>query len=97
MPRILCRLIPEADELKRLLPKIKAALLEEGMSQADFMILIQELGRELQSDGLANILSESAEEIGVDGKEIIQQVKENPLQSAEMIYLASEIRKKRGR
>ncbi len=96
LAQILCRLIPEADELKRLLPKIKAALLEEGMSQADFMILIQELGRELQSDGLANILSESAEEIGVDGKEIIQQVKENPLQSAEMIYLASEIRKSGG-
>ena len=96
MAQILCRLIPEADELKRLLPKIKAALLEEGMSQADFMILIQELSRELQSDGLANILSESAEEIGVDGKDIIQQVKENPVQSAEMIYLVSEIRKSGG-
>ncbi|MBN2418276.1 MAG: hypothetical protein JXL81_02745, partial [Deltaproteobacteria bacterium] len=96
MAQILCRLIPEADELKRLLPKIKTALLEEGMSQADFMILIQELGRELESDSLANILSESAEEIGVDGKDLIQQVKENPAQSAEMIYLASEIRKSGG-
>lgn len=93
MAQILCRLIPEANELKRLLPKIKTALLEEGMSQADFMSLIQELGRELQSDSLAKILTESAEEIGVDGSDIIQQVKENPLQSAEMIYLASEIRK----
>jgi hypothetical protein len=72
---------------------IKSALLEEGMSQADFMSLIQELGKELQSDGLVGILAESAEEIGIDGDDIIQQVKENPLQSAEMIYLASEIRK----
>ncbi|MGD9162410.1 MAG: hypothetical protein PVG39_28640, partial [Desulfobacteraceae bacterium] len=96
LAQILCRLIPEAEELKRLLPKIKAVLLGEGMSQADFMSLIQELGRELESDGLVNILSESAEEIGVDGKDIIKQVKENPIQSAEMIYLASEIRKSGG-
>ncbi len=93
LAQILCRLIPEADELKRLLPKIKIALLEEGMSQADFMSLIQELGKELQSDGLVGILAESAEEIGIDGDDLIQQVKENPLQSAELIYLASELRK----
>ena len=93
LAQILCRLIPEANELKRLLPMIKSALLEEGMSQADFMSLIQELGKELQSDGLVGILAESAEEIGIDGGDIIQQVKENPLQSAEMIYLASELRK----
>jgi hypothetical protein len=93
LAQILCRLIPEANELKRLLPMIKSALLEEGMSQADFMSLIQELGKELQSDGLVGVLAESAEEIGIDGDDIIQQVKENPLQSAEMIYLASELRK----
>ena len=93
LAQILCRLIPEANELKRLLPMIKSALLEEGMSQADFMSLIQELGKELQSDGLVGILAESAEEIGIDGGDLIQQVKENPLQSAEMIYLASELRK----
>jgi len=93
LAQILCRLIPEANELKRLLPMIKIALLEEGMSQADFMSLIQELGKELQNDGLVGILAESAEEIGIDGGDLIQQVKENPLQSAEMIYLASELRK----
>ncbi len=93
LAQILCRLIPEPNELKRLLPMIKSALLEEGMSQADFIGLIQEMGKELQSDGLVGILAESAEEIGIDGCDIIQQVKENPLQSAEMIYLASEIRK----
>ncbi|MGD8208720.1 MAG: hypothetical protein PVF32_02585 [Desulfobacterales bacterium] len=96
LAQILCRLIPEANELKRLLPMIKSALLEEGMSQADFMSLIQELGRELQSDELAGILAESAEEIGIDSGDIIQQLKENPLQSAEMIYLASELRKSGG-
>jgi hypothetical protein len=93
LAQILCRLIPEANDLKRLLPRIKIALLEEGMSQADFMSLVQELGKELQSDGVVGILAECAEEIGIDGGDLIQQIKENPLQSAELIYLASELRK----
>jgi hypothetical protein len=96
LAQILCRLIPEANELKRLLPKIKSALIDEGMSQDDFMSLIQELRKELQSDELAGILAQSAEEIGIDGDDIIQQVKENPLQSAEMINLASELKKRGG-
>jgi hypothetical protein len=63
------------------------------MSQTDFMSLIQELGKELESDGLAGVLADSAEEIGIDSTDLIEQVKENPLQSAEMLYLASELRK----
>lgn len=93
LAQILRRMIPEADELKRLLPKIKTALLEEGMELSEYMSLLQELGRELQSEELADILSESSEEIGVEGEDIIQEVKKNPVQSAELIYLASEIRK----
>ena len=93
LAQILCRLIPDAAELKRLLPMIKVALMEEGMSQADFISLIQELGKELESDGLVGVLADSAEEIGIDSADLIEQVKENPLQSAEMLYLASELRK----
>jgi len=96
LAQILRRMIPEADELKRLLPKIKAALLEEGMELTEYMSLLQELGRELQSEELADILAESSEEIGVEGEDIIQEVKKNPVQSAELIYLASEIRKSGG-
>ncbi len=96
LAQILSRLVPEASRLKRLLPKIKAALFEEGMSQADFVNLIKELEKELQSDGFVNILAESAKEIGIAEDDLIRQVKENPLQSAEMIYLASEIKKRGG-
>ncbi len=96
LAQILCRIIPEADELKRLLPQIKGALLKEGMSQDDFTGLIQEFGKVLQNDNLVKILSESAEEIGVEGEDIIRRLKDNPLQSAEMIYLASEIKKRKG-
>ena len=93
MAQIIRRLIPEADELKRLLPKIKAVLLDEGMSHTQYLELIQSLNKELQSEGLANILQASGEEIGVDGEQLIAEFKQNPEQAAQLIYLASEIRK----
>jgi GGDEF domain-containing protein len=96
MAQILRRLVPEASELKRLLPKIKTALLEEGMSHTHYLELVQELSKELQSEGLANILQESGEDIGVDGDQLIAEFKQNPEQAAQLIYLASEIRKGTG-
>ena len=96
MAQILRRLVPEAAELKRLLPKIKNVLIEEGMSHTEYLELVQELSKELQSEGLASILQESGEEIGVDGDQLIEEFKNNPEQAAQLIYLASEIRKGTG-
>jgi len=96
MAQILRRLIPDPDELKRLLPKIKTALLAEGMPLAEYLKLIKELGRELQDEGLARILQESAEEVGVDGEELIEEIKKDPKQAAELMALAAEIRKGEG-
>jgi hypothetical protein len=93
MAQILRRLVPEAAELKRLLPMVKAALLEQGMSHAHYLEMVQELSKELQSEGLAAILQESGEEIGVEGNQLIAEFKQNPEQAAQLIYLASEIRK----
>lgn len=96
LAQIIRRLVPDPPELRRLLPQIKMALLEEGMSLPEYLKLVQELSRELQSDGLAKIIHESSEQIGVDGEEIFEEVKKNPSQAAELIYLAAEIRKGTG-
>ncbi len=96
MAQILRRLVPEANELKRLLPKIKKALMEEGMSAVEYLELIRELGKELESEGLSRVLEESAEEIGLDSEGIIEEVKQNPEQAAQLIYLASELKKETG-
>ena len=96
LAQIVRRLIPEAAELKRLLPKIRSALIGEGMALTEYLHLVQEIGKELQSEGLANILQESSEEIGVDGEMLIEEIKKNPVQAAELLYLAAEIRKGSG-
>jgi molybdenum-dependent DNA-binding transcriptional regulator ModE len=93
LAQILRRLVPEADELRRLLPKIKTALSEEGMTLSEYLYMVQELQRELQSEGIATILKVSADDIGIDGDELIQEVEKNPERAAELIYLAAEIQK----
>jgi hypothetical protein len=93
---IITRLVPQASELKRLLPQIKNALLDQGMMLAEYLDLIHELKNELKSEELVRILQESSQAIGVDSEDIIAEVKQNPAQSAKLIYLASEIRKGAG-
>ena len=96
LAHILKRLVPDIKELKRLMPKIKAALLGEGMPLAEYLDLVQELSSELESEELSKILKESAEMSGLDGDELVEEVKSNPVQAAELIYLAAEIRKGSG-
>lgn len=87
------RLIPEASELKRLLPLIKKALMAEGMPGSEYLSLIHELRNELENEELIRALQESADSIGVEGDELIEEIRRDPTQAAELIYLASEIRK----
>ncbi|HSO19013.1 MAG TPA: hypothetical protein VLT88_06130, partial [Desulfosarcina sp.] len=96
LAQIIRRLVPDPGELQRLLPTLKQALLEEGMPPTDFAELVEELGRELQSQGLAHVLKESAETIGVDGEDLVREVMTNPQIAAELIYLSAEIRKGAG-
>lgn len=96
LAQILRRLVPEFTEIKRLLPGIRAALMEEGMSLGDYLRFVEELTKELQGDELARLLQQSSEEIGIDGQILIEQVKSNPVQAAELLFLASEIQKSSG-
>jgi GGDEF domain-containing protein len=93
---ILRRLISEPTELQRLLPKLKAAMLAEGMPASDFIELVKEIGKELQGDEILEVLKKSAEKIGVDREELVKKIKIDPDGAAELIYLASEIRNATG-
>jgi hypothetical protein len=92
LAQIIRRMLPDVRELKRLLPKLKDALLADGMSLADYLQLVQELERELQSDELAIILEEGAEEIGLAVDDLIGEIREDPRGAAELIALATELR-----
>jgi hypothetical protein len=93
LAQIIMRLIPDAKDLKRLMPQIRQVLLEAGMTPDDYLALVDELRRSFQNDDLSRIIAESAEAIGVDSDDIIEELKDDSGQAAKLIYLASEIRK----
>ncbi len=93
---IIRRLIPDPAEIKRVLPKIKSALIGEGMPLSDFLKLGNTLEKELMNEDLASSVKKSAEKIGISGDELLKEFKYNPDEAAELIYLASEIKKGTG-
>jgi len=96
LAQIIRRLVPKADELKRLLPKIKTTLLGEGMPLSEYTSLVRELGTEPQNKELARILQSGAEEIGVSGESLIQEIRKDPVQTSALIALAAKIRNSTG-
>ncbi|MEJ2157818.1 MAG: hypothetical protein P8X96_21010, partial [Desulfobacteraceae bacterium] len=93
LAQIIMRLLPDAKDLKRLMPQIKQVLLSSGMPPEDYLALVDELKLSFQNEDLARIIAESSEAIGVDSDELIQELKDDTGQAAKLIYLASEIRK----
>ena len=92
LAQIIRRLMPDLRELKRLLPKLKEALLADGMPLSDYLQLIRELDRELQSEELALILEEGADGIGLSAEDLIRELRKDPKGAAELVALAAEVR-----
>jgi len=93
LAQIVLRMTTDTTELQRIIPKLKKALLSAGMPLVDYLQFVQELKDDLQSDELSHVLEQSAEAIGLEGEDLIQEIVRNPKGAAELIYLAAEIRK----
>ena len=96
LAQIIRRMVPDSAELKRILPLIKDALIEEGMALSEFMSLMDALGKELNNEEIVKIFQKSAAEVGLDSDDLIQEFKRDPSGAAELIYLAAELRKGTG-
>mgnify|MGYP001273964583 FL=1 len=92
LAQIICRLLPDLNELRRLLPGIKTLLIEEGMTLDDYLQLIKMLNVRIDSESLADSLGSAAEKIGISVNEIIDAFRKEPDDAAKLILLASEIR-----
>ena len=93
LAQIIRRLIPNPKELRRFIPKLSEAMLGQGMTKGEFFRLLQELEKELETENLIEYLEKGAEDIGIASEELIDEFKNDPSSAAELIYLASEIRK----
>jgi predicted metal-binding transcription factor (methanogenesis marker protein 9) len=93
LAQIIRRMLPDIKELKYLLPKLKDGLFAEGMSPSDYLSLVKELSKELDSDELIQVMVEASDQIGLTLNELIEGIKEAPEEAARLIVLAAEIKK----
>lgn len=93
LAQIIRRMLPDIKELKYLLPQLKDGLFAEGMSPAEYLTLVKELSKELDSDGLIQILVDASDQIGLTLNELIEGIKAAPEEAARLIVLAAEIKK----
>ncbi len=93
LAQIIRRMLPDIKELKYLLPQLKDGLFAEGMSPSDYLSLVKELSKELDSDELIQIMVEASDQIGLSLDELIDGIKAAPEEAARLIVLAAEIKK----
>jgi hypothetical protein len=93
LSQIIRRIVPDISELKRLLPRLKETLCAEGMQVTDYLKLVMELRKDIDSDGMTGLFEGAIEEMGITMEELISSIKEDTTDAARLIILASEIRK----
>jgi hypothetical protein len=93
LAQIIRRMLPDIKELKYLLPQLKDGLFAEGMSPADYLSLVKELNKELDSDGLIQVLIEASDQVGLTFNELLEGIKDAPEEAAKLIVLAAELKK----
>ncbi len=92
LAQIIRRVLPESRDLKRLLPMLKQALLDEGMGLGDYIEFVNQLTAELQSDELVQTLAQGADSIGFSVDELLREIRREPEEAARLIVLAAELR-----
>lgn len=93
---ILHRLVPQPEDLARMLPALREALMADGMSGPDFMALLGRLGLERQEESVVQALREGADSIGVAPGDLLARLAADPSGFARFLYLASEIERESG-
>lgn len=93
---VLGRVVPGKKELRRIMPRLKAGMLESGCSIQDWYALVAELGTILQGDKALEQLAEAAQEFGVTPDEIVSELRRDPKGAAKLLLVASEIRRTGG-
>jgi hypothetical protein len=92
MAQIINRMLPDAADLKKLLPRLRKGLMEEGMPLDQYTALVHELSTELRGEHLVRALEAGAENVGMDVDDLVQQIQEDPTEAARLVVLANELR-----
>jgi hypothetical protein len=86
------RMMPGSAELLSILPDLKAMLLAEGMSLADYLELVRTLNLSIESESLTDTLKDAADSAGASVNDLVAAIRSKPEEAARLVLLAAEVR-----
>ncbi len=91
--RIIQRIIPDRQNLQRILPLLRKYFLEAGIPLLEYYRMLEELNILMGSDEAYQGLLRAGEGMGIDQEEILSELRKDPAQAAKLLVLASEVKR----
>ncbi|MDD5676276.1 MAG: hypothetical protein PHC61_19035, partial [Chitinivibrionales bacterium] len=72
---IVKRMVPDINELKRLLPALRKGLLADNMPPADYLQLVEGLAHDFKAEDLVTSLTDAAKSFGMSLDDLLKEIK----------------------
>ena len=93
MAQVIQRIVPDRHLLQKVLNAFRSDLIRQGVPLIEFFNLLSELNNILGADQSYQEFLKAGSALGISHEELLKELQENPQQAAQLIVLASEIRK----
>jgi len=90
---LVIRLDPSKEDLQRMLPQIKKAMTDNGLSVSDYLDFVMDLGNKLSEDKAIGKIFDKAGDFGVKQEEIVEAFSQNPQECVKLLLQSAEIQK----
>lgn len=91
--QVIQRIVPERQHLQQVLTVLRQEFLKRGIPLIEYYNLLSELSLTMGSTDSYHDFLKAGESVGLQPEELLKEIQENPKQAAQLIVLASEMRK----
>ncbi len=91
--QVIQRIVPERKHLQQVLSILRQEFLKRSIPLIEYYNLLTELNISLGSNDSYHDFLKAGESVGLQGEELLREIQENPKQAAQLIVMASELRK----
>lgn len=91
--QVIQRIVPERQHLQQVLTILRQEFLKRGFPLIEYYNLLSELNISIGSNDTYHDFLKAGESVGLQADELLREIQDNPKQAAQLIVLASEMRK----
>jgi hypothetical protein len=91
--QVIQRIVPERQHLQQVLSLLRQEFIKRNIPLIEYYNLLSELNISLGTNDTYHDFLKAGESVGLQADELLREIQENPKQAAQLIVLASEMRK----